>query len=311
MLNRNERFEKLNAMGVNTSKYFTVDLDNGTKIHLIIDENGNPVRVDGNESDPIMESIIADGYVRNSKLHRRFVMAQMFATLNYVSYDGKYSGYNECIKRRYGYKYTIEMMLEEVKVISKLEERDVESFEERSHFFTKAVIVAVLNDYMEKLHQYIENLPDHKCKGVPYKRIKGAYVFNTDIDKKFYAPLRRELGKIRDANNYATIYNHLRAFMNNVVKLPYHTPKSKAWVDAFKGEGAYYTLKNLIMFHNCGIETMQKGYFAYGIDAMNCLYGKLDEYYGEGWRMFALMKKVISDNDFDFNKRMEEIYSDK
>ena len=35
--------------------------------------------------------------------------------------------------------------------------------------------------------------------------------------------------------------------------------------------------------------------------------GVLDEYKGEGWRMFALMKKVIDDNNFDFNKRMAEL----
>ena len=34
MMNRNERMEKLNQAGLNTSKYFTVDLENGTKIHL-------------------------------------------------------------------------------------------------------------------------------------------------------------------------------------------------------------------------------------------------------------------------------------
>ena len=58
MLNKNERINKLEAAGVNTSKYFTVDLDNGTKIHLIIDENGNPVRVDNNENDPILKEIL-------------------------------------------------------------------------------------------------------------------------------------------------------------------------------------------------------------------------------------------------------------
>ena len=46
MLNKNERMNKLNAMGINTGKYFTVNLDNGTSIHLIIDEHGNPVKVD-------------------------------------------------------------------------------------------------------------------------------------------------------------------------------------------------------------------------------------------------------------------------
>ena len=93
MMNKNERMEKLNLAGVNTSKYFTVDLDNGTKIHLIIDENGQPVVVN-NKVDEIAEQIIADGYVRNTKLHRRFVMAQMFHMLNYESYDGYEEGFH-------------------------------------------------------------------------------------------------------------------------------------------------------------------------------------------------------------------------
>ena len=65
MLNKNARMEKLNERGVNTSKYFTIDLDNGGKVHIIIDENGNPIKVD----NPIAETIITDGYVRNTKLH--------------------------------------------------------------------------------------------------------------------------------------------------------------------------------------------------------------------------------------------------
>ena len=94
MMNKNERMEKLNAMGINTGKYFTVSLDNGTQVHLIIDENGNPKKVD----DVICNQIIEDGYVRNTKLHRRFVMAQMFKALNYVSWDRKREGYNEWLK---------------------------------------------------------------------------------------------------------------------------------------------------------------------------------------------------------------------
>ena len=40
MLNKNERMAQLNKSGVDTSKYFTVNLDNGTTITLMIDENG-------------------------------------------------------------------------------------------------------------------------------------------------------------------------------------------------------------------------------------------------------------------------------
>jgi hypothetical protein len=62
------------------------------------------------------------------------------------------------------------------------------------------------------------------------------------------------------------------------------------------------------MFHNCGISI--NGRMIYGIAAMNILNEKLTEYQGEGWRMFALMKKVIADNKFDWAERMAEIYND-
>ena len=319
MLNKNERMAKLNEMGINTGKYFSVDLPNGlkpgAKIALVINEDGEAVIVNGNDN-PIVNQIISDGYVRNTKLHRRFVMAQMFQMMNYSSWNGNESGYNDCLRNCYGYDYTFNMMLDEVKVLSKLEDRDKETFEERSKFFTKAVVVQVMSDYMEKLKEYVESMPDKKCKGVPYKRIKGENIFNEDLNKKLYRPLFYQITYVSHARNYKEIYNALKQFIGSMVKLPYKTTKSKVWIDTFKGEGAYYTLKNLVMFHDCAIYTgkygafdYNKGYKLVGVDAAKHLNEKLVEYQGEGWRMFALMKKVIADNGFNFDKRMKEIYS--
>lgn len=304
MLTKKERMEKLNNAGINTNKYFTVDLDNGTKIHLIIDEeNGVCKQV----KNPVMEQIIEDGYVRNTKLHRRFVMAQMFQMLNYVSYDGEYNGYNDCLKRMYGYEYTLTMMTEEVRVLSKLEVRDKESFAERSHFFTKEVVIKVLEDYLEKFKVYVTALPDRNCKGIPYKRVKGKNIFNADLDKKLYSPVRNYIFKIKYAKNYTEIYRTLEAFMKNHVKLAFDTPKSKVWIDAYNGEGAFYTLKNLVMFHNCGVENLYGCPLTYGKNAVDYINRKLDEYKGEGWRMFALMKKVIADNGISTKTYISEI----
>lgn len=303
MLNKNERMNKLNAMGVNTSKYFTVPLENGGSVTIIIDENGNPVKVE----DTIVNQIIEDGYVRNTKLHRRFVMAQMFQGLNYKSYDGKQTGYNEWVKR-HGLGYTFDMMLEEIRVLGKLEERDRETFVERSHFFTKDVVVKTMEDYVAELIKYVETLPNKNCKGVPYKRVKGKDIFVVDLDKKVYAPLRNDIYRVKYASNYNQLYRIVKEFMRNMVALPYTTPKSKAWIDAYKGEGAFYTLKNLVMFHDCGIKV--DGRMVYGVVAVKLLNKRLNEYKGEGWRMFALMKKVIADNNFDFKRRMAEIYND-
>ena len=308
MMNRNERMEKLNKAGIDTGKYFTLNVNEsipaGAKIHIVIDENGHYVpQIVGN--DAIAEQIIENGYVRNTKLHRRFVMAQMFYMLNYESFSGDEFGYNACLKNMYAYQYTLNMMLEEVRVLGKLEKKDAESFAERSHFFTKDVVVSVLNDYVDK--KYVDTLPSKNCKGVPYKRVKGINIFVADLEKKLYGPMRAKIREIGKASNYTQMYNLMTWFMRDMVKLPYNTPKSKAWIDAYKGEGAYYTLKNLIMFHDCAIEYK---YEIYRRDAaMQQLKYKLEDYKGEGWRMFAFMKEVIDDNHFDFNKRMREIYS--
>ena len=303
MLNKKERMNKLNTMGVNTNKYFTVDLENGARVLIIVDEDGVPRKVD----DAIANSIIEDGYVRNTKLHRRFVMAQMFQGLNYVSWDGRRKGYTEWLKN-FGIKYEFEMMLEEIRVLGKLEERDRDTFVERSHFFTRDIIMKTMEDYIVELNNHINNMPAKKCKGIPYKRIKGNNIFVEDIDKKIYAPLRNEIYRVKWAKNYNAIYEIVRSFMRKMISVPYNTTKSKAWIDAYKGEGAFYTLKNLVMFHGCGIKVDNK--FVYGAAAVSVLNKRLNEYQGEGWRMFALMKKVIEDNGFDFKVRMAEIYND-
>ena len=310
MLNRKERMEKMNAMGMDTSKYFTLnvasDIPAGAKIHVIIDKNGEYVISDETENDVIRNQIIEDGYVRNTKLFRRFVMAQMFHMLNFKSWNGKHKGYNDCLKYMYGYNYTFKMMTEEVRVLSKLEVRDRESFEERVHFFNQHVVIEVLCDYLDKLKKHVSELPSKNCKGVPYKRVNGMNVFVTDLDKKVYKPLYDIIARVRRVRNYTELYRELCNFNRNMIELPYDTAKSKVWIDTFKGAGAYYTLKNLVMFHDCGIKT-DKFDVLLGTSAVAFLNKKLDEYQGEGWRMFALMKKVIADNNFDFNKRMEEL----
>ena len=88
---------------------------------------------------------------------------------------------------------------------------------------------------------------------------------------------------------------------------PCHTNE---WIDAYKGEGAFYTLKNLVMYHSCDI--YKDNYvIPNGTAAVKYLNEKLDEYKGEGWRMFALMKKVIYDNNFSFKKAMAKVYGEK
>ena len=318
MNNKENRMETLKVNGIEVGKYFDVTLPGGGTVRMTL-QNGVPVVAN---EDPIFNQIIEDGYVRNSKLHRRFVMAQTFKLLNYKSYNGRETGWEAGVRNCYGYQYQFDMMLEEIRVISKLEDKDEETFRERINFFNTDVVIAVCKDYMRDLKKYIENLPKHNCKGVPYKRLNGRYgdVFESDLQKKVYYPMESVIIDMRHVKNYYELYRKLQKFMGLMIKLPYHTPKSKVWIDAFKGAGAYYTLKNLVMFHSCKIiDEQSNGWrqprtvttYAAGIEATNFIKSKLNTYKGEGWRYMAMLRKCIADNNFSFEERMKEVYSNK
>ena len=308
MNKKEERMEQLVKAGFETGKYFTFELpeglEPGAEIAIAIID-GKPQVVNKAKENPIYSEIIEDGYVRNTKLFRRWVTAQMFRMLNYKSCDGREEGYHAALKR-FGYHYTFDMMLEEVRVLGKLEARDWESFQERSHFFDNFTVVKVCEDYVEKLKAHIGGLKVKKCKGVPYVRVKGENIFVEDLNKKIYQPLQYRINRIKFADNYTDMYVELQRFMRDMIKLPYDTPKSKDWIDAYKGNGSFYCAKNLIMYHNCRVNG-----FVSRDESMRILKCKLDEYYGEGWRMFAFMKKLIDDNNFSFENAMREKYGNE
>lgn len=311
-MNKNERMNVLNNAGINTGKYFNIELPNGLKagstISVKINENGEPVVMTPPTKDVIAEQIVEDGYVRNTKLHRRFVMAHMFQMLNYVSWDEQEIGFDAAL-RNYGYDYQFKMMLEEVKVLSKLEVRDFDTFRERASFFTREVVSETCLDYVSKLKKYIDRTKTYNCKGIPYKKIRGTNIFCEDLNKRVYSKFETLAYRIKHAKNYTEMYKKLSDFNQMMIRIPYNTSKCKEWIDAYKGEGAFYTLKNLIMFHNCWVTSEPYGTIVRGTDAMRELNMRLKDYQGEGWRMFAFMKKVIKDNNFDFYREMDRIYN--
>lgn len=311
-MNANERRKTLNNNGIDTSKYFNIKLPNGLKpgsdISIRISENGTPVIIDNYD---IRNDIIKNGYVKNTKLYRRFVMAQMFRMLNYNNNFYNLHGYTDCLNNCYGYNYTISMMGNEIHSLANLEHKDKESFEERKRFFNKSVITNTLMDYYNDLKKYIDSLKVRKCKGVPYKRIHGYDIFMEDINKKIFKPILCAFHRINNCSSYTELdYDYSKFVKNNYVKLPENTKKSKYWVDAFKGSGAFYTMKNLIMYHDCHVVDDEAYEILFTDEALKYINEKADEYTNQGWRLFGLMKEMIDYNDFDFNKRMEEIYSE-
>ena len=247
-------------------------------------------------------------------------MAQMFRMLNYKSYYTGKSGYDAYLNDHYGYQYQFEMMLEEIRVLAELQDRDPEAFAERSRFFIPDVVYATCNDYINKLEIYVNKLPVHKCKGIPYKKVFGRNIFVEDLNRYVYysqiinlADVERLVINIRNHSmsfSYKDLYKALRKFCANMYRLPNETPKCKEWKDAFKGEGSYYTLMNLIKFHGCRVPGV-KGNMMSLKDSLADVESAVEQYRGLYYKLFAYMKYVIEANNFDFNKRMKELYPKK
>ena len=105
-----------------------------------------------NANDPIAQSIIDDGYVKNSSLFRRFIFAHTMKLINYVDRKNpNRKGWEAGFKDMYSYGYCFEMMADELHTLAKLQKEDPEYFAERTRFFNGDVAVALLNDYLYRL----------------------------------------------------------------------------------------------------------------------------------------------------------------
>lgn len=294
MTKLDERMLKLKEAGLDVSKFEKQfgAMDLNTMLTLCF------------EDDPIVEEIINNGYVRNTKLHRRWIMAQ---TMRLLGNDNEWT---KRVHRWYGFDYQFTMMLEELRILAILEKEDKETFVERAHFFTKDVVVATCENYLKQFIKYVKRakMCENRKYG-EYKRIFGKYYKINDIPN-LYKYIEAEMLGVMRANTVTELYEALKKFMDSddYHKLPWGYDKSQIWLDAFKGAGSYYTLKNMIMYYNCVIFDETNKPLTQS-QSMAHLEKVLDEYQGQYWRMLALLKKVISDNNFSWKAAMDKVYN--
>ena len=296
-----ERIEALRNEGVDVSCLFAMRGANGGEC-IASNKGGKLVVL--NDNDPLFDIIISQGTVPNRRLFRRWVMAQMFHMMSYTSYRSKEPlGVTEMI-HRLGYEYQWKMLINELYAQMKMESKDPESFIERNRWFNANVVEAMARDYTIQFKERVDALKVRKCKGIPYKRICNRNIFVSDLAVKLYYPLDMAMARIRQARNAAQLYNAARIFNNLRIKMTFDTPQSKAWVDAYKGSGAYFTMQNLIRFHGCvayddGENRLDKTQSLDFIQIKAMMYAN-----GEGWRLLAVLKKMLNDNNIDIKKKM-------
>lgn len=295
-----ERIDALRNAGVDVNNLFAMKGANGGE-YIASNKDGRLAILDDN--DPIFDHIISQGTVPN-RLCRRWVMGQMFHMLSYTDFRSKKPvGVTEMI-HRLGYEYQWKMLLNELHGQMKMEGRDTVNFSDRNRWFNTDVVVAMAEDDIAQLTKRVDALKERKCKGIPYKRINNRDIFVLDLQDKLYKPFGKAIAHIRQAKNAVQLYNAAKKFNDMRIRMLHNTPQSKAWVDAYKGSGAFFTMQNLIRFHACiAIDDNGKRLDKY--QSLAFLSEKAEIYKdGEGWRLLAVLKKMLSDNNIDIKKKM-------
>lgn len=317
MVNKKEmRMEALKQAGFSMN-HFAIDLTlpEGTDAKLLI--NGKEIPLEdyierkiesGEKLDEVENLILQSGYVTNTKIHRRWITSQTFRMLNWTSYDGREKGWDAYLTLYRNWGYCFKQTIEEIRVISILEKQDAEAFEERSYFFNKEVIIALCTDYIQRLVDYIENCRKIKnYRGEEYCKTKR---WGNILLTNFYGEIAEmyiQLNNIKLAEDFYNLYLELKKFFDKYFNaLPYRTPLCREWKDAYKGSGAYFTLKNLVMFHDVKLTDFHNGW-RYTVSERNVQYLQhiLREYDWEGWRFHSMLKKAIAENNFDLAKSIE------
>lgn len=213
-----------------------------------------------------------NGYVRNNRLHRRWITAQILKAMKHP--NGGYDTYVEALTD----EYVFHVMVEETKVLGHLDEA---SLRERERFFNKNVILSILKSYV------------HKFRGKP---IMSTHIYTRrrhEDDTMPYATLidryQSAISSISNTNDYLEISNIIKA-------IPVRKPIKKMtppdeWKNAFKGAGSYYALKNLVMWDGCTINGWDKE------RSLTFIEQKADE--GNYKLLFLLLKQTVNQNNFD------------
>lgn len=292
-----KRGDALKAAGIDTTKYFSINLPTGGEQLMKMSDDGVPVAVTAD--DPIMAAIVNQGTVPNRSLFRRWVMSQVFHGLQCPG------GFTKWLKY-HGYKYQWEMLVEELHVQAKLYGKDMENFEARNRWFNRELAVTMAKDYVEQLRKDAHKRPTHKCKGVPYIRFSNENYFVSDIEKKLVYPVLTRIFSIESAKNPQQLYNAVRNFWMKTPSGSRYYDQCAAWKDAYKGMGAYATMQNLLRFHGCKFPK-DNDFYARRLTGLQMLENAAISYHnGEGWRLFGLMKQMLDENGIDIKAKMQE-----
>jgi len=331
--------EKLNA---NAS--INIELPEGLKgidINILAQNKDLIAKIVAEYEDEETKKIDDSGYIQ--ELESRWIPAEFFELV----YGGRYywDSFATNMLRKYGYLYQITFFIGHGANKGELMRmhRDYRRARTNGKFFTKDLILKICDDVIDTAVRYVKHRPIRgKYKGQKYIRLgatRGTNYLDVIVEphrdqreELIYAPLRRQIELIRRCkdDDYYGIRKHLVRFYEILTRECFlgniRDDFCKEFVDAFKGNGAYHAIRDLIRDpkKRCVIRLKPMKY-VYGLDQADKLYSKPDEKVvlnaqdsldyleiktmvtrpGDFYRLLGLYKEMVEYNNFDMKEHLK------
>ena len=326
-------YQKLMEQASETKKNLEACLSSSPKKAVSVTTTDKP---DNEETghDDIEKSIREDGYIPSQHLWRRWIMAQMLRHYRGATESSPKEAFDNYFVSGKNYRYAWTTALRELKALSHM---SGEELAKRERFFNLEVIKDMAQDYKKHFWNYFfklkvqtkerfknyKNKTKYQFKRVPYfGEIYTAFRASSYKKKspKYYTQLQLQMiinnavDDINKANNYKDM---IRAVTLLIKTCPVNCslPKPQAWKNAFKGAGAYYTMDNMIKFHNCVFYRDSLNQHPLTRDES---LKELEKYTNifdnnnmEYYKLYAIMCEFVKDNNFNFEKRLAELKATK
>lgn len=303
------RIAAMKAAGINVDNLFAIKGANDTDgmVGRLVDGHVEIV----SDDDPVFAAFAArikkNGVIPDRSLFRRWIMSQMFHAELYR--DGIVGWL-----RSKGYEYSLKMLERELHAQSKMyDNNDRENLRARRRWFDRDVVVAVMDKDVREIADHIRNLKKKYCRGKEYKRICGRDYFVTDLEARVFKPLRDIITDMQRTSSYdcrrlENIYHrYLKVRKDLIGKLPMGADMSRDFIDAYKGSGAYFTLKNMLLFHGCKLVDEHSRNTYYGEAAVRYIDSLLSSRQRGmlGYEMLGMLRQCINDNNIDIKAEIE------
>ena len=163
--------------------------------------------------DPIISELNKGGFINNPELFRRWITAQSWRLLK------DKHGWTYAVRKTYDIKYVLNQSKRELKLLCKLKEKCPNDI--RFQFFTLVDLKTIFYELMD---------------------FNEWYFYRANNDRK---------ENIKSQIKLCVTYKELNSLVNDITwKFRSDCSfKPKAWLNCFKGAGAYYTLQNIIRTH--------------------------------------------------------------